>query len=115
MECMEGRSGMHVFEDHFIVEVINPETGETLPYGEEGELVFTTITKEAFPLIRYRTQRHTPGPIAEPCRCGRSHIKITRRTGRSDDMLIIRGVNVYPSPDLRQFSSASQDSNRIIN
>jgi phenylacetate-CoA ligase len=96
MECMEGRSGMHVFEDHFIVEVINPETGETLPYGEEGELVFTTITKEAFPLVRYRT-RDISRLITEPCRCGRSHIRMDRITGRSDDMLIIRGVNVFPS------------------
>ena len=96
MECMEGRYGMHVFEDHFIVEIINPETGETLPYGEEGELVFTTITKEAFPLIRYRT-RDISRLITEPCRCGRSHIRMDRVTGRSDDMLIIRGVNVFPS------------------
>ncbi len=96
MECLEGRQGMHVFEDHFIVEVIHPETGELLPYGEEGELVFTTITKEAFPLIRYRT-RDISRLIAEPCRCGRSHIRMDRVTGRSDDMLIIRGVNVFPS------------------
>ncbi len=96
MECLEGRQGMHVFEDHFIVEVIHPETGEILPYGKEGELVFTTITKEAFPLVRYRT-RDISRLIAEPCRCGRSHIRMERVTGRSDDMLIIRGVNVFPS------------------
>jgi phenylacetate-CoA ligase len=96
MECLEGRHGMHVFEDHFIVEAINPNTGELLPYGEEGELVFTTITKEAFPLIRYRT-RDISRLIIEPCRCGRSHIRMDRVTGRSDDMLIIRGVNVFPS------------------
>jgi phenylacetate-CoA ligase len=96
MECMEGRCGMHIFEDHFIVEVIHPETGELLPYGEEGELVFTTITKEAFPLIRFRS-RDISRLIAEPCRCGRSHIRMDRVTGRSDDMLIIRGVNVFPS------------------
>ena len=96
MECMEGREGMHIFEDHFIVEVIHPETGEVLPYGEAGELVFTTITKEAFPLVRYRT-RDISRLIAEPCRCGRSHIRMDRVTGRSDDMLIIRGVNVFPS------------------
>jgi phenylacetate-CoA ligase len=96
MECMEGRQGMHVFEDHFIVEAIHPETGEILPYGEEGELVFTTITKEAFPLIRYRT-RDISRLMIEPCRCGRSHIRMDRVTGRSDDMLIIRGVNVFPS------------------
>ena len=96
MECLEGRHGMHVFEDHFIVETIQPETGELLPYGEEGELVFTTITKEAFPLIRYRT-RDISRLMVEPCRCGRSHLRMDRVTGRSDDMLIIRGVNVFPS------------------
>ncbi|NTW17059.1 MAG: phenylacetate--CoA ligase [Syntrophaceae bacterium] len=96
MECLEGRNGMHLFEDHFIVEVIHPETGELLPYGDTGELVFTTITKEAFPLIRFRT-RDIARLIAEPCRCGRSHIRMDRVTGRSDDMLIIRGVNVFPS------------------
>ena len=96
MECLEGRHGMHVFEDHFIVEAIQPETGELLPYGEEGELVFTTITKEAFPLIRYRT-RDISRLMVEPCRCGRSHLRMDRVTGRSDDMLIIRGVNVFPS------------------
>jgi phenylacetate-CoA ligase len=96
MECLEGRHGMHVFEDHFIVEAIQPETGELLPYGEEGELVFTTITKEAFPLIRYRT-RDISRLMIEPCRCGRSHLRMDRVTGRSDDMLIIRGVNVFPS------------------
>jgi len=96
MECLEGRQGMHVFEDHFIVEAIHLETGEILPYGEEGELVFTTITKEAFPLVRYRT-RDISRLMIEPCRCGRSHIRMDRVTGRSDDMLIIRGVNVFPS------------------
>lgn len=96
MECLEGRQGMHIFEDHFFVEVINPDTGEILPVGEEGELVFTTLTKEAFPLIRYRT-RDISRLIPEPCRCGRTHIRMDRVTGRSDDMLIIRGVNVFPS------------------
>ncbi|MBN1613282.1 MAG: phenylacetate--CoA ligase [Deltaproteobacteria bacterium] len=96
MECVEERRGMHVFEDHFIVEVIDPQTGKVLPKGEQGELVFTTITKEAFPLIRYRS-RDISSLIAEPCRCGRSHIRMDRVTGRSDDMLIIRGVNVFPS------------------
>ena len=96
MECIEGRYGMHVFEDHFIVETIHPETGDLLPYGEAGELVFTTITKEAFPLVRYRT-RDISRLINEPCRCGRSLIRMDRVTGRSDDMLIIRGVNVFPS------------------
>ena len=96
MECIEGRKGMHVFEDHFIVETINPHTGEILPPGEAGELVVTTITKEAFPLIRYRT-RDISRLMMEPCRCGRSHLRMDRVTGRSDDMLIIRGVNVFPS------------------
>ena len=96
MECAEGRSGLHVFEDHFIVETIDPETGEVVPDGEEGELVFTTLTKEAFPLIRYRT-RDISRLMKEPCRCGRTLARIARISGRSDDMLIIRGVNVYPS------------------
>jgi len=96
MECTEGREGMHVFEDHFLVETINPDTGEVLPPGERGELVFTTLTKEAFPLIRYRT-RDISHIITAPCRCGRTHQRMDRVTGRSDDMLIIRGVNVFPS------------------
>ncbi len=96
MECTEGRQGMHVFEDHFLAEIINPATGEVLPPGEEGELVFTTLTKEAFPLIRYRT-RDVTRLIHDPCRCGRSHVRMDRVMGRSDDMLIIRGVNVFPS------------------
>ena len=96
MECLEGREGMHIFEDHFLVETINPATGEVLPPGEKGELVFTTLTKEAFPLIRYRT-RDLSRIIPEPCICGRSLYRMERVTGRSDDMLIIRGVNVFPS------------------
>jgi len=96
MECIEGRHGMHIFEDHFLVETINPETGEVLPPGEAGELVFTTITKEAFPLIRYRT-RDISQLFTEPCRCGRTLHRMDRVMGRSDDMLIIRGVNVFPS------------------
>jgi phenylacetate-CoA ligase len=96
MECIEGRDGMHIFEDHFLAEVIDPETGAALPYGEKGELVFTTITKEAFPLIRFRTRDITTLNIA-PCRCGRTHVRMDRVMGRSDDMLIIRGVNVFPS------------------
>jgi phenylacetate-CoA ligase len=96
MECLEGRHGMHIFEDHFLVETINPETGEVLPPGEKGELVFTTITKEAFPLIRYRT-RDLSSLFTEPCRCGRTLHRMERVMGRSDDMLIIRGVNVFPS------------------
>ncbi len=83
-------------EDHFLAEIINPATGEVLPPGEEGELVFTTLTKEAFPLVRYRT-RDVTRLIHDPCRCGRSHVRMDRVMGRSDDMLIIRGVNVFPS------------------
>ncbi|MDQ0286099.1 phenylacetate-CoA ligase [Desulfofundulus luciae] len=95
MECAE-KQGMHIWEDHFIPEIIDPATGEVLPPGEEGELVITTITKEAFPLIRYRT-RDITRLDTEPCPCGRTHYRIRRITGRSDDMLIIRGVNVFPS------------------
>jgi phenylacetate-CoA ligase len=87
---------MHIFEDHFIVETINPQTGETLPEGQEGELVFTSLTKEAFPLIRYRSG-DISRLITDPCRCGRSHIKMERVLKRSDDMLIIRGVNIFPA------------------
>ncbi len=96
MECIEGRNGLHIFEDHFIAEIINPDTGEVLPYGEIGELVFTTITKEAFPVIRYRTKDITRLNV-EPCVCGRTSVRMERVTGRTDDMLIIRGVNVFPS------------------
>lgn len=96
MECLEGRNGMHIFEDHFIVETINPQTGEALKEGEEGELVFTSLTKEAFPLIRYRSG-DISRLITEPCRCGRTHIKMERVLKRSDDMLIIRGVNIFPA------------------
>lgn len=94
-EC-EAQKGMHINEDHFIAEVINPETGEVLPDGEKGELVFTSITKEAFPLLRYRT-RDICVLSREKCSCGRTHVKMTKPMGRSDDMLIIRGVNVFPS------------------
>jgi phenylacetate-CoA ligase len=96
VECVEAKNGLHVFEDHFIPEIINPNTGEPLPYGEPGELVFTTLTKEAFPLIRYRT-RDLSVLHHEPCRCGRTLVRMGRIQGRSDDMLIIRGVNVFPS------------------
>jgi phenylacetate-CoA ligase len=96
IECHEAKKGLHIFEDHFIPEIINPETGEVLPHGETGELVFTTITKEAFPVIRYRT-RDITSLNPEPCICGRTHIRMNRVSGRSDDMLIIRGVNVFPS------------------
>lgn len=96
IECREGHQGLHIFEDHFIVEIINPATGEVLPPGEEGELVFTTVTKEAFPLIRYRT-RDISSLMVEPCKCGRTHVRMARVSGRTDDMLIIRGVNIFPS------------------
>lgn len=96
MECTEGRAGMHIFEDHFIAEIIDPATGQVLPCGEKGELVFTTIAKEAFPLIRYRTRDITSLNSA-PCRCGRTLVRMERVSGRSDDMLIVRGVNVFPS------------------
>ncbi|MFP4108722.1 MAG: phenylacetate--CoA ligase family protein [Desulfonatronovibrio sp.] len=96
IECIAAQSGLHIWEDHFLVEIINPETGEQLPVGQEGELVITTLTKEAQPLIRYRT-RDITRINATPCRCGRTHRRIERITGRSDDMLIIRGVNVFPS------------------
>ncbi len=96
MECLETDHGMHILEDHFLPEIVDPETFEPLPYGEPGELVFTTLTKEAFPLIRYRT-KDLSRLIAEPCPCGRTLIRMEKVTGRTDDMLIIRGVNVFPS------------------
>ena len=95
-ECAEGRDGAHVNEDHFLVEVVDPQSGLPLADGEVGELVFTTLTKEALPLLRYRT-----GDLAsitrEPCVCGRTFARMSRVLGRTDDMLIIRGVNVFPS------------------
>ena len=94
-EC-EAQTGMHINEDHFIAEIINPETGEVLPEGSKGELVFTCITKEAFPLLRYRT-RDICVLTREKCPCGRTHIKMCKPMGRSDDMLIVKGVNVFPS------------------
>jgi phenylacetate-CoA ligase len=96
IECIEAKKGLHIFEDHFIPEIIDPQTGKVLPYGEKGELVFTTITKEAFPLLRYRT-RDISVLYPQPCKCGRTHLRMERVSGRSDDMLIIRGVNVFPS------------------
>lgn len=95
-ECFEGKCGLHIWEDHFIPEIINPVTGESLPEGEKGELVITTITKQGIPLIRYRT-RDITSITYELCICGRTHARISRLSGRSDDMLIIRGVNVFPS------------------
>lgn len=94
-ECSE-QSGMHINEDHFIAEIIDPNTGEVLPDGEKGELVFTSITKQAFPLLRYRT-RDICVLSREKCSCGRTHVKMTKPMGRSDDMLIVKGVNVFPS------------------
>ena len=94
-ECAEQR-GMHINEDHFYVEVIDPDTGEVLPDGSKGELVFTCLDKEAFPLLRYRT-RDICVLTREKCSCGRTHVRMTKPMGRSDDMMIIRGVNVFPS------------------
>jgi phenylacetate-CoA ligase len=94
-EC-EARDGLHIADDHFLPEIVNPATGESLPPGREGELVITTVTKQAIPLVRYRTGDITTlNP--EPCRCGRTSARMARVKGRSDDMLIIKGVNVYPS------------------
>lgn len=95
-ECVEAQSGLHICDDHFLPEIINPETGEVLPEGEMGELVITTLTKQAFPLIRYRTGDITR-LFTEECACGRTNTRMARVSGRSDDMLIIRGVNVFPS------------------
>ena len=94
-ECSE-QTGMHINEDHFIAEIIDPDTGEVLPEGSKGELVFTSITKEAFPLLRYRT-RDICVLTRKKCSCGRTHVKMSKPMGRSDDMLIIKGVNVFPS------------------
>src|SRR5213596_2214351 len=95
-ECLEERDGAHVNEDHFLVEVVDPRSGQPLQEGEVGELVFTTLTKEALPMLRYRT-----GDLAsltrEPCPCGRTLARMSRVLGRTDDMLVIRGVNVFPS------------------
>ncbi len=96
IECHEAQAGLHGWEDHFLFEIIDPESGEPREMGEAGELVITTLTKEALPMIRYRT-RDITRLTDEPCRCGRTHLRLRRITGRSDDMLIVRGVNVYPS------------------
>lgn len=96
VECNEARKGLHVWEDHFYAEIVDPDTGVPLPYGEQGELVFTSLTKEALPILRYRT-RDISSLDASPCKCGRTHVRMQRITGRCDDMLIIRGINVYPS------------------
>ncbi|MGE3258966.1 MAG: phenylacetate--CoA ligase family protein [Geobacter sp.] len=96
IECIEAKQGLHIWEDHFIPEIINPETGQPVADGEKGELVITTITKQGIPLIRYRT-RDITSIDRSLCICGRTHGRIARLSGRSDDMLIIRGVNVFPS------------------
>lgn len=105
-EC-EHKAGMHLWEDNFILEIINPQTGEPLADGHTGELVLTTLKREAMPLLRYRT-RDITSVIAEPCRCGRTHRRIARITGRSDDMLIIRGVNIFPQQIERVLMSLPQ-------
>lgn len=96
VECIEARSGLHIWEDHFIAEIVDPQTGEPLAEGQEGELVITTLTKEALPVLRYRTGDLT-SLTKEPCLCGRTMARMTRVKARLDDMLIVRGVNVYPS------------------
>jgi phenylacetate-CoA ligase len=96
IECSQAKKGLHIWEDHFIPEIIDPVSGRRLAEGERGELVITTITKQGIPLIRYRT-RDITSITYEPCVCGRTHARITRMSGRSDDMLIIRGVNIFPS------------------
>ncbi|NLF46053.1 MAG: phenylacetate--CoA ligase [Syntrophomonadaceae bacterium] len=95
IEC-ECKKGLHIAEDHFVAEIIDPVTEEVLPYGTAGELVITTLTKEALPMIRYRTRDLTTLSI-EPCPCGRTHVRMQKVLGRSDDMVIIRGVNIFPS------------------
>ena len=95
-ECAEAQAGLHLWEDHFYCEIIDPETLDVLPAGQSGELVITTLTKQALPMLRYRT-RDITRLTDEPCRCGRTHRRMLRVTGRSDDMLVVRGVNVYPS------------------
>jgi phenylacetate-CoA ligase len=95
VEC-EAQAGLHGWEDHFLFEIIDPDSGRALPEGEAGELVITTLTKQALPMIRYRTRDISRATHAR-CACGRTHLRLQRITGRNDDMLIIRGVNVYPS------------------
>jgi phenylacetate-CoA ligase len=115
-ECLEGRHGMHIFEDHFLVETINPQTGEVLPEGDEGELVFTSLTQEAFPLIRYRSG-DISRLITEPCRCGRTHVRMERVLKRCDDMLTIRGINIFPGQIeaiLQEIEGVSTDYQLII-
>lgn len=96
VECHEAQDGLHIWEDHFYPEIIDPDTGEVLPEGEEGELVLTSLSKEALPILRYRTGDMT-SLTAEPCQCGRTMVRMDGVTGRVDDLLIVRGVNLYPS------------------
>lgn len=91
----EAKAGLHVWEDNYILEIVDPQTGEPMPDGQRGEMVLTTLCREAMPILRYRTHDLT-SIIAEPCSCGRTHRRINRITGRSDDMLIVRGVNIFP-------------------
>jgi phenylacetate-CoA ligase len=105
-EC-EQKHGMHLWEDHFLIEIINPATGEPVNNGEPGELVLTTLTREAMPLLRYRT-RDITSIITTPCPCGRTHRRLNRITGRSDDMLIVRGVNIYPQQIERVLMAQSE-------
>ena len=95
-ECREAKGALHVFDDHFFPEIVDPETGRSVRDGERGELVLTTLTKEAFPVLRYRTGDVTSF-VDGPCPCGRTHRRIARFSGRVDDMLVVRGINVYPS------------------
>jgi phenylacetate-CoA ligase len=105
-ECAH-KAGMHLWEDNYLLEVIDPQTGEPLPDGETGELVLTTLKREAMPLLRYRT-RDVTSVVTGPCACGRTHRRIARITGRSDDMLIIRGVNIFPQQIERVLMSLPQ-------
>ena len=105
-EC-EYKAGLHLWEDNYILEIINPATGEPLPEGQTGELVLTTLKREAMPILRYRT-RDITSIIPEPCKCGRTHRRLARITGRSDDMLIIRGVNIFPQQIERVLMSFPQ-------
>ncbi|MCQ2590850.1 MAG: phenylacetate--CoA ligase [Treponema sp.] len=111
-ECEE-QTGMHINEDHFYAEIIDPDTGEVLPEGEVGELVFTSLDKEAFPLLRYRT-RDLCVLTRKKCSCGRTHVKMSKPKGRSDDMLIIRGVNVFPSQIETVLLNEGYDPNYLI-
>ena len=111
-ECDE-QKGMHIQEDHFIAEIINPETGEQLPEGEVGELVFTAITKKAFPLLRYRT-RDLCRLTKEKCACGRTHMRMSKIMGRSDDMMVVKGVNVWPSQIEQVLFTLGYQANYLI-